>query len=141
MWHWLLHIESSYVWNLILVHIWCGSGFILKFGCDINRTTNTITIYHMFIHFPPAVRIWSWPVYLFVSVVGFSNSVVIWAESIYQVYILICVDAIISTEAIISALSVFINIRHLLNFFKTVTICLIQKIINYYFYDLLYHLR
>jgi hypothetical protein len=34
MWHWFLYHESSYVWDLILAHIWNASGFVLKSGCD-----------------------------------------------------------------------------------------------------------
>jgi hypothetical protein len=34
MWHWFLYHESSYVWDLILAHIWYAPGFVLKSGCD-----------------------------------------------------------------------------------------------------------
>jgi hypothetical protein len=36
MWHSFLYHESSYVWNLILAHIWFTLRFALKFGCDIQ---------------------------------------------------------------------------------------------------------
>jgi hypothetical protein len=34
MWHWFLYHESSYVWDLILPHIWDAPEFALKFECD-----------------------------------------------------------------------------------------------------------
>jgi hypothetical protein len=42
MWLWFMYHESSYVWDLILAHIWDVSGFALKFGCD--------TLTHMMTH-------------------------------------------------------------------------------------------
>jgi hypothetical protein len=37
MWHWFLYHESSYVWDLILAHIWDAPGFALKSRCDTNE--------------------------------------------------------------------------------------------------------
>jgi hypothetical protein len=37
MWHSFLYHESSYVWDLILAHIWFMPGFALKSGCDKHR--------------------------------------------------------------------------------------------------------
>jgi hypothetical protein len=34
MWHLFLYHESSYVWDLILLHIWDAPGFALKSGSD-----------------------------------------------------------------------------------------------------------
>jgi hypothetical protein len=34
MWHWFLYHESSYVWDLILAHIWDAPRFALKSECD-----------------------------------------------------------------------------------------------------------
>jgi hypothetical protein len=35
MWHSFMYHESSYVWDLMLAHIWFAPRFALKFGCDI----------------------------------------------------------------------------------------------------------
>ena len=34
MWHLFLYHESSYVWHLILAHIWFAPGFVFKSRCD-----------------------------------------------------------------------------------------------------------
>jgi hypothetical protein len=34
IWHWFLYHEPSYVWDLILAHIWFALGFVLKSECD-----------------------------------------------------------------------------------------------------------
>jgi hypothetical protein len=36
MWHWFLYYESSYLWDLILAHIWDAPRLVLKFSCDIH---------------------------------------------------------------------------------------------------------
>jgi hypothetical protein len=39
IWHCFLYHESSYVWDLILGHIWFMPRFVLKSGCDIQWET------------------------------------------------------------------------------------------------------
>jgi hypothetical protein len=36
MWHWFMYHESSYVWDLILAHIWDAPGFSLKSECGTH---------------------------------------------------------------------------------------------------------
>jgi hypothetical protein len=37
IWHWFLYHKSSYLWDLILTHIWFVPGFTLKSGRDIEK--------------------------------------------------------------------------------------------------------
>jgi hypothetical protein len=37
VWHSFLYHELSYVWDLILAHIWFSPGFALKSGCDTGK--------------------------------------------------------------------------------------------------------
>jgi hypothetical protein len=44
MWHCFLYLESSYVWDLILAHIWDASRFVRNFGCDRSGIRGMLSI-------------------------------------------------------------------------------------------------
>jgi hypothetical protein len=51
MWHSFLYLESSYVWDLILAHIWFAPGFVLKSRWDKRSVNGLLASSHVSLHY------------------------------------------------------------------------------------------